>query len=54
MSHFGDILPSQSLGIILKKVNLTERKQTNNTRTKQSKLNQKNTQNAKLKQMHKN
>ena len=26
--HFGDILPSQSLGLVLKKLNLTQQKQT--------------------------
>jgi len=52
IGHFGDILPSQSLGIVLNKLNLTQK--SNNTRTKQSKLNQKNTQNATPKQTHKN
>ena len=26
--HFGDVLPSQSLGLVLKKLNLTQQKQT--------------------------
>jgi len=25
--HFGDVLPSQSLGVVLKKLNLTQQKQ---------------------------
>ena len=45
IGHFGDVLPSQSLALVLKKLNLTQHN-TNNTRTKQCKLNQKNTQNA--------
>jgi len=40
MGHFGEVLPSQSLGIVQKKLNLTQQK-TIDTRTKQSKLNQK-------------
>ena len=28
IGHFGDVLPSQSLGIVLKKLNLTQQKQT--------------------------
>jgi len=31
--HFGDVLPSQSHGIVLKKLNLTQQKQANNTNT---------------------
>jgi len=27
IGHFGDVLPSQSLGVILKKLNLTQQKQ---------------------------
>jgi len=28
IGHFGDVLPSQSLGVVLKKLNLTQQKQT--------------------------
>jgi len=28
IGHFGDVLPSQSLGIVLKKLNLTQQKHT--------------------------
>jgi len=28
IGHFGDILPSQSLGVVLKNLNLTQQKQT--------------------------
>jgi len=44
--HFGDILPSQSLGVLLKKLNVTQQKQTTRTKNK--------TQNAKPKQIQKN
>jgi len=36
IGHFGDVLPSQSLGVVLKKLNLTKQKQT--TQIKQSKI----------------
>jgi len=47
MGHFGGVLPSQSFGVVLKKLTLTQQKQT--TRTKESKLNQKNTLNKRTK-----
>jgi len=45
--HFGDILPSQSLslGVVLKKLNVTQQKQKTRTKNK--------TQNAKPKQIQK-
>jgi len=36
IGHFGDILPSQSLGIVLKKLNLTQKKQTTQEQNSQS------------------
>jgi len=52
IGHFRDVLPSQSLGVVLKELELTQQKQT--TQEQNSvKLNYKNTQNAKPKQMHK-
>jgi len=54
LGNFGDVPPSsQSLGIVLKKLNLTQQKQATQEK-KLSKLNQKNTKNAKPKQTHKN
>jgi len=52
IGHFGDVLPSQSLGAVLKKVSLKQQKLY--TIKDCHKPNQKNTQNAKPKQMHKN
>jgi len=49
--HFVHVLPSQSLGTVLKKLTVTQQKQTTQ---KQNSLNQKKTQNAKPKRMHKN
>jgi len=40
IGHFGDVLPSQSLGLVLKKLNLTQQKQT--TREQNGKKTQKN------------
>jgi len=53
IGHFGEVLPSQSLGIVLKKLNLTQQKQTKQHKNKESKPNQKTTQNAESKQTHK-
>jgi len=43
MGHFGDVLPSQSLDVVLKKLNLTQQKQTFiwTTKTLQHKINTK-------------
>jgi len=49
IGNFGDVLPSQSLCIVVKKLNLMQQKQTTQE-TNWSKLNQKNIQNAKHKQ----
>jgi len=39
--HFGDVLPRQSLGVVLKKLDLIQQKQT--AQEQKSTLNQKNT-----------
>jgi len=44
--HFGDVLSGQCLGVVLKKLSLTQQKQT----TQEQKLKHKNAQNAKPKQ----
>jgi len=51
IGHFRDVLPTNLLAYYLKTKYITTK--ANNT-TKQSKLKQKNTQNAKPKQIHKN
>jgi len=53
IGHFGDVIPSWPFGVVLKKLNLMQQKQTTQEQNG-LKLNQKKTQNAKPKQTHKN
>jgi len=53
IGHFGDTFPNKSLGEVLKKLNVTQQKQTTQEQNSLNKT-RKNTYNAKTKQTHKN
>jgi len=52
IGYFGDVIPSQSLGLVLKKLNSTQQKQATREHN-DLRFSQKNIQNAKPKQTHK-
>jgi len=53
IGHFGDVLPSQSLGVVLKKLNITQQKQMTQEQNTLSKS-RKTQENAKPKHTHTN